>query len=153
MRFAKILLVVIALFVTFMVVKNNMTPSNLGVKNGLLKQLSSKPNGVSSQTDDESKYVNPLPFVNDLETTKGQVKFACDQYGGFKVITETDDYMHVVFTTGKMKYHDDVEFFFDVENEIVHFRSQSRIGYSDMGLNRDRYDAIASSYHALKDIN
>jgi uncharacterized protein (DUF1499 family) len=45
-----------------------------------------------------------------------------------------------------MKYHDDVEFYIDSIAQQVHFRSASRAGYSDRGLNRQRYEALAMSY-------
>jgi uncharacterized protein (DUF1499 family) len=37
---------------------------------------------------------------------------------------------------------DDVEFVFDDESKTIHFRSASRIGYGDYGVNRDRMEAI-----------
>jgi uncharacterized protein (DUF1499 family) len=48
-----------------------------------------------------------------------------------------------------MRFHDDLEFYFDDENKFVHFRSSSRIGYSDMGLNRARYKSLMESYKSL----
>jgi uncharacterized protein (DUF1499 family) len=48
-----------------------------------------------------------------------------------------------------MKYNDDVEFWLDSDAKQVHFRSASRAGYSDMGLNRTRYEAIAELYSNL----
>jgi uncharacterized protein (DUF1499 family) len=41
---------------------------------------------------------------------------------------------------------DDVEFLFDDDTTIVHFRSASRSGYSDMGVNRQRMTAIGEAY-------
>ena len=54
--------------------------------------------------------------------------------------------MRFIFTSGKMKYNDDVEFLFDDANELVHYRSNSRVGYSDMGLNKERYLKIVDLY-------
>jgi uncharacterized protein (DUF1499 family) len=43
-----------------------------------------------------------------------------------------------------MGYVDDVEFLAAPEQNIVHVRSASRLGYSDMGVNRERIETIRS---------
>lgn len=128
--------------ILYMVVKNNIAPSNIGVNNGKLAELGSKPNGVSTQTSKSEKFVEPLKFIGNLKESKEKVKEAVNNYGGAKIIKESDDYIYYVFTTGTMRYKDDVEFWFDEENKLIHFRSESRVGYSDMGLNKKRFDEI-----------
>ncbi|MBI9014170.1 MAG: DUF1499 domain-containing protein [Clostridiales bacterium] len=146
------ILAVVLIVVLVMMSKNMKTPE-LGVEDGLFKPLSSKPNGVSTQTKDEDKLVEPLPFSKDLDSTKALIIEVCKSYGDVKIVKEERNYIHVVFTTGKMKYNDDAEFYFDENSQLVHYRSESRIGYSDMGLNRERYDALASSYNKLMEEN
>jgi len=151
----KIVLGILSLIVIMFLVmmsKNFKTPE-LGLVDGALKPLGNKPNGVSTLAIESSKKVETIAFVGDLETTKEMIKKACDSYGTSKIVTEEDDYMHVVFTTGTMKYNDDVEFYFDVNNNIVHYRSESRVGYSDMGLNMDRYKEIMKCFNKLKEAN
>jgi uncharacterized protein (DUF1499 family) len=129
------------------VIKNNKTPNGLGANNGNLAELSKKPNNVSSQTDDKEKYVEPLNFIDDLTNSKSKVIGILDEYPGAKIIKNEDNYIYAIFTTGTMKYKDDVEFYFDENSNVIHYRSASRIGYSDMGLNRERYNAIAQKYY------
>lgn len=154
MKFLKIIgivvLVIILVIISSMVIKNNLTPKAIGITAGQFTPLANTPNGVSSQVTDPSKQVQALPFKDNLETTKKHIKAACESYGQVKIITETDTYMHMVFTTGLMKYHDDVELYFDQTNKVIHYKSQSRIGYSDMGLNRKRYDEILMIYEGIK---
>ena len=145
-----VLALVIVLIITSMVIMNNLTPNDLGMADGQFTPLADTPNGVSSQAKDQSKQVPPIRFKDNLETTKKHIKEACNSYGNAKIITETNTYIHLVFTTGLMRYHDDVELYFDETNKVIHYKSQSRIGYSDMGLNRERYDEILKSYEALK---
>ena len=52
----------------------------------------------------------------------------------------------VIFITPVMRFRDDVEFLLDEEAQVVHVRSASRVGHSDMGLNRRRYEAIRQHY-------
>lgn len=125
--------------------QNSQVPT-LGVSQGKLKALSNKPNSVSSQTEIADKKVATLAFKDTQESTMEALKQAVSAYGGGTIEKETNDYLYVIFTTSLMKYRDDVEFWLDSENKEVHFRSASRTGYSDMGLNRQRYVKISALY-------
>ncbi|WP_373080973.1 DUF1499 domain-containing protein [Zhongshania sp.] len=140
--------VLVVLFFARVIIQGNQVPE-LGVKDGKLAEISSKPNNVSSQADDPAKKVAALPFKDSQESTMAALKSAVASYGGGKIQAESDDYLYVVFTTSLMRYRDDVEFWLDTENQQVHYRSSSRAGYSDMGLNRKRYDKIAELYQAI----
>lgn len=129
-----------------MLVKNTMVPSNLGVQNGELAPLPKSPNCVSSYAIDQDKFVEPLPFNGDMEESKAKLFQAMKDYGTMEVITDEGNYVHIVFTTGTMKYHDDVELLFDVTMEKINYRSASRVGYSDMGLNKERYSEVKKKY-------
>ena len=125
--------------------QNNRAPE-LGVVDGKLKPLSSKPNCVSSQAEDATKRVSALDMKNDLDSTRKAIFEAIESYGGAEIQTTTEDYIYVVFVTPTVKYRDDVEFWIDTQSRKVHFRSSSRAGYGDGGLNRSRYDALAAAY-------
>lgn len=142
----KIFSIILILIISFMFIKNNITPKNLGVGDGKLAKMPNTPNAVSSQTDIEDKKVEPLKFNGNLEETKTKIVNIINNYEGTKIIKSEKNYIHVVFTTGGMKYKDDVEFYFDEKNKIIHFRSASRVGYSDMGLNKKRFDEIKNYY-------
>jgi len=140
--------VLVVLFLVRVFIENNKVPV-LGVSDGKLKLISKKPNNVSTQTDVPKKKVNTLAFKNSSQLTMEALKKAVQEYGGGHIETETDDYLYVIFTTSLMKYRDDVEFWLDNTNNQVHYRSSSRAGYSDMGLNRTRYNKITELYQAL----
>lgn len=142
MKILIVILLIITLIVLFMVRKNLKTPANLGVVGGKLASMPKSPNAVSSQSDDPEKKIEPIPFIGDLNESKEKILKALLAYGNMKIVTDDNNYIHAVNTTGKMKYHDDLEFYFDEKLELIHFRSASRIGYSDMGLNRKRYDSL-----------
>lgn len=60
------------------------------------------------------------------------------------LIEEEEAYLHYEFTSRLLRFVDDVEFVFDDESKTIHFRSASRIGYGDHGVNRDRMEQIRS---------
>jgi len=143
----KIFLMIVILIVVVMFGKNNIAPKNLGVKEGKLKKMPNSPNAVSSQTDIEDKKVEPLLFTGDLEKSKARIIGIINNLEGTEMIKNEKNYIYVIFKTGGLKFKDDVEFYFDEVNKLIHFRSASRVGYSDMGLNRKRYDEIKSAYN------
>lgn len=126
--------------------QNSKPQVALGIDKGRFHELSSKPNCVSTQTSQEEKRIDPMPFKSSLEASKEAVKKALDAYGSIVIQEETNDYIYAIATTGLMKYHDDIEVYFDESKGQVHYQSSSRAGYSDMGLNRKRFEAISSVY-------
>ena len=126
--------------------KNNAVPTTLGVKEGTLVPLPDSPNAVSSQTDQADKRVEPFPYSGTIDQTKALVKKAAADFGGARILTEEPDYLHMVFTVPFIPFKDDVEFFFSERDRVVHYRSASRVGYSDLGVNRKRYERLRSLY-------
>ena len=138
--------VLVVVVIIQMVVKNSIVPNDIGIVNGELAPLPKSPNCVSSYAIDSEKYVEPLPFVGDFEASKAKLLEVMARYGEMEIISDKGTYMHIVFTTGKMKYHDDIELLFDLTLNKINYRSASRIGYSDMGLNKERYSEIKKNY-------
>ncbi|MHC1759366.1 MAG: DUF1499 domain-containing protein [Negativicutes bacterium] len=137
---------IILLVVVLAVNKNSAVPSALGVKEGALAPLPDSPNAVSSQTDQAAKRVAPFPYSGTLDQTKALVKKAAADFGGAQIMMERPDYLHMVFTVPFIPFKDDVEFFFSERERVVHYRSASRVGYSDLGVNRKRYERLRSIY-------
>ncbi len=142
----KIIGVVVLVMLAMMIFKNFQTPKNIGVNKGKLAEVPDSPNAVSTQTTVIEKQVLPLAFSGTLEVSKEKIKAAIEAYGGGKIVKDEATYLYVVFTTGKMQYKDDAEFYFDEETQAIHFRSASRVGYSDMGLNKERYETLSKLY-------
>lgn len=118
----------------------------LGVTNGKFAAIPETPNAVSSQTDIESKYVSPLPMTGSVQQTKNKILQCLREMKNNTVMTQKDNYIHAVFITPIMQYHDDVEFYIDTATQNVQFRSASRVGKSDLGANRARYDIFKKLY-------
>lgn len=122
----------------------NTIKKDLGVRNGKLAALSKKPNCVSSQALIEAKKVNPIKYSGALKDQMSKVQNVISGMAGVEIKQKSDNYMYAVFTTKIMRFKDDVEVFLDDESKLLHFRSASRVGYSDLGVNRKRYEAFVS---------
>jgi len=142
----KIILLVISILLIFQIYKNLTIPNTIGVESGKFKALKDSPNGVSSQSNNPDDKVAPLEMHGTVSEEKEKIKDLILSYENTKLIEENNDYLHFVFTTNFFHFKDDIEFFFDTENNIIDFKSQSRIGYSDMGVNRERYKRIREDY-------
>lgn len=145
LRLAVVLSLAVACFL--IVFKNVRTPDGIGLQDGRLRPLPARPSAVSSQTGDERRQVAPLAFCGSLEQTRRILLAAIRKYPGrARIETETPSYLHCVFTTKTLRFRDDVEFLLEEKSRLVHFRSASRIGYSDLGANRRRYHTLAGLY-------
>lgn len=146
----KIVLIVLGVLIVvgFIVLyRQNLTPNiELGVKEGMFTEIPESPNAVSTQTSQTDKLVEPIAFIGTLEESKEAFKKALTEYSGIKIIEETDFYLYAVATTSLMRYKDDIELYFDQDSQLIHYRSASRVGYSDMGLNKTRYEALKKLY-------
>ena len=147
----KLVLLVVAIVVAFMLLmlyRNFVEPAGLGVTDGQLAALPRTPNAVSSMTEEEARKVDVLPFTGSFEETKKHLLVVLQDTQDIEIEKDDGDYVHAIAITDTMKFRDDLEFLFDRENEIIHFRSASRVGYSDGGLNRKRYDQLRHAYLA-----
>ena len=68
-----------------------------------------------------------------------------------KLVEEREDYLHFEFVTKVGKFTDDVEFYFDEKNRLIHFRSASQKGWSDMGTNKGRMKKISKLWNGRLD--
>ncbi|MHB1485256.1 MAG: DUF1499 domain-containing protein [Saccharofermentanales bacterium] len=127
-------------------VQNRNTHLILGLENGKLREIPNKKNSVSTDTAYTDKLVSPMPFKETLDETKAALKRALGEYGGIVIVKDENNYIYAIATTPLMRFHDDIEIHFDESSRTIRFRSASRAGYSDMGLNRQRYDKIVKLY-------
>jgi uncharacterized protein (DUF1499 family) len=123
-------------------------PSNIGLKDGKLSPCPKSPNCVSTQSDDPQHGIEALPFRGSIAQTMAAILTVVGKMQRTTVITQREDYLHVEYRT-KMGFVDDVEFHLDEATRTVHFRSASRIGYSDLGVNRKRMEEFMNLYRAL----
>jgi len=117
-----------------------------GGKNGRLKPCPESPNCVSTLAHDDSHTMPPLPFIGTKAQSKARIIEIIKSMERSKIILVSDSYIHAEFRSRFFRFVDDVEFLFDDAAHSVHFRSASRVGYSDFGVNRRRMRAISKRY-------
>jgi uncharacterized protein (DUF1499 family) len=123
-------------------------PDNLGVHDGRLADCPKSPNCVCTQCTDTQHQIAPIPFEGPAPEAIQRIKAALATIPRIKVITQTPDYIHAEATSLLFRFVDDVEFFMDTNAKLIHFRSASRTGYSDLGVNRSRMEKIRQAFQA-----
>lgn len=126
-------------------------PTNLGIKDGKFAICPGTPNCVNSQAPaaDLEHFIAPIVYRTTSEQAMANLKNVIHNMERTAIITERSDYLYVEFTSALMGFVDDVEFYLDEANTI-HVRSASRLGESDLGVNRKRIEAIRSKFLELK---
>lgn len=104
----------------------------------------SSPNCVSTQATDEGHAIAPYRYRKSRAEAKEALKNIVQAMSRTKLVEEDESYLHYEFTSLLLRFVDDVEFLFDDEAKTIHFRSASRVGYGDLGVNRKRMEEIRS---------
>jgi uncharacterized protein (DUF1499 family) len=116
--------------------------ADAGLRDGKLSECPDSPNCVSSQTEMKGHMIEPLSYKGSLSDAKQALLSVITSLPRTKIMVDNDRYIHVTFTSHLMRFVDDVEFLFDDTNKQINVRSASRVGYSDMGVNRKRVENL-----------
>jgi uncharacterized protein (DUF1499 family) len=99
---------------------------------------------VSTRAQDAGHAIAPYRYRKSRAEAKEALKDIVRSLPRTKLVEEEADYLRYEFTSLIIRFVDDVEFIFDDETKTVHFRSASRTGYGDFGVNRRRMEEIRS---------
>jgi uncharacterized protein (DUF1499 family) len=122
-------------------------PTDLGVTDGRLKACPNSPNCVCSSDSDKEHGIAPIAWEKSPGEAIAALKQVIQSMERTAIVVESGDYLHVEFTTKLMGYVDDVEFY--VKDGVIQVRSASRLGKSDLGVNRQRVEAIRSALQGV----
>lgn len=114
-----------------------MSPRTLGL-------CPSSPNCVSTQAQDEGHAIRPFRYRKSRAEAKEALKEVIRFMPRTKLVEEDETYLHYEVTSLLFRFVDDVEFLFDDDTKTIHFRSASRTGYGDLGVNRTRMEQVRS---------
>lgn len=126
-------------------------PMNLGVVHGHLQGCPESPNCVSSQSLDDEHNVEPIQLNGSSRRAMQALKHAIDDSERAEVLKAEDNYLYAEFTSKLMGFVDDVELYINEADKTIEVRSASRLGESDLGVNRKRIEALRHQFWALLD--
>ena len=103
-----------------------------------------KPNCVSSQAaaSDKQHHIEALNYSGEPVQARERLDRAIAGMERARVVVREANYWRVEFRSALLRFVDDVEFLFDDNARQIDIRSASRVGYSDLGVNRRRMEEI-----------
>ena len=141
---------------------------------GLLEKCPSSPNCIQSEyPKDQEHYFPPIPIPPaylitqkpislaeqsssavdtsssvariDMEKLTSKLRQTLQAMEG--AVAQADaNYIHATFTSSLFRFVDDFEIRIDSASQLLHLRSASRVGYSDLGVNRERAQTFQSIF-------
>lgn len=127
-------------------------PNNLGVVEGKLVDCPPSPNCVVSQDTDSSHYIEPLTY-SSMKLDKNQAYDTLlkilSVVPDTKIVEQKDNYIRTESRSKIMGFVDDAEFYFPEDKKVIEWRSASRLGESDLGVNRRRLEQIRLAFEDL----
>lgn len=146
----------IALILAFLIWNNRILagtrPTNLGIHDGKLAACPSTPNCVNSQApaSDAEHAIAPIEFGGKGSPSMDDLKLILKDTPRTNIISEANNnYLYAEFSSKLMGFVDDVEFYIDDPSKTIQVRSASRLGESDLGVNRQRIEEIRTKLQEL----
>lgn len=138
--FNRIFLTLTALL--FLIGCTSFPPRDLSQNANSIAECPASPNCVSSQSKSREHLVQPIPFSGNMNEFKDQVLKLSSILPRTQIARVDGPYIHLISTSLIFRFKDDIELYFNETDKIIHIRSASRVGYSDLGINRKRVESI-----------
>lgn len=140
------LLIAVAAVLSFIILNGRSTARGVGPRG--LAPCPDSPNCVSTQADpgDALHYMEPIPWSGSAVEAQEELVSIVSAMPRSRIATAEAGYLHVVFASRLWRFRDDVEFHVDEAAGLIQFRSASRMGYSDIGVNRQRMQEITAQF-------
>ncbi|AMJ94363.1 hypothetical protein AVL56_08630 [Alteromonas stellipolaris] len=126
----------------------SVTPPELGVSGEALQDCPITPNCISSM-DNSSHDMAPILFNGSMAEAKGKLVSIINSLPRTTIVEERDNYVRVEFRSQLIGFVDDVEFLLSQktgEKTQIDFRSASRLGISDLGVNKARMKNVTALF-------
>jgi uncharacterized protein (DUF1499 family) len=113
-----------------------------GAKAGLLAACPERSNCVSSDATEPKRAIAPFRLKIPPAEAWSELKRVIEATPDTMIVRATPDYLSAEFTTGRLRFTDDVEFLLRAAQKEIAVRSASRFGYYDFGVNRERVEKL-----------
>jgi uncharacterized protein (DUF1499 family) len=125
-------------------------PASLGPAREGLTACPSRPNCVESSDAAGQRAHAPLRFAGPPDEARRHLHAALEGFPRVRVVTDEWPYVHAEFRSSWLGFVDDVEFLADDDAGRIDFRSASRVGYYDLGVNRRRMEEFRRRFEAIE---
>jgi uncharacterized protein (DUF1499 family) len=113
----------------------------LGVRDGRLADCPFNPNCVCSDASDPGHRIAPFALATGPEQAWRAIEEVVASLPRTRVVVRQPEYLHAE-ARSLLGFVDDLELHLRADEGLVAVRSASRLGYSDLGVNRKRIEAL-----------
>lgn len=113
---------------------------------GTLRPCPPTPNCVSTEAADRRHAMEPLPFAATPEEARARARAALLAEPRVTLVEERPGYLRAEARSRLFRFVDDVEVLVDSAARVVRFRSASRVGRGDLGVNRARMERFGARF-------
>jgi uncharacterized protein (DUF1499 family) len=90
--------------------------------------------------------MKPIPYSGTPEEARERLLEVLRGYPRTRIVVQEPGYLKVECRSRIFRFVDDVELVFDDEARLIRFRSASRLGRGDFGVNRKRMKEIGAAF-------
>ena len=90
--------------------------------------------------------MDPIRYKGSVEEARQKLLDIIGTFPRTTVVQNVANCLKVEFCSAIFSFVDDVDFEFDDAAKLIHFRSASRLGYYDFGVNRRRIETIIRQF-------
>ena len=102
------------------------------------------PNCVSTEVCAPGQAMIPIPFTGTVVEAQAAARRALLAEPRTRIVAEEPGYLHAESRSLVFRFVDDVEMVIDGEERVFRFRSASRVGRRDFGVNRARMQRVVA---------
>lgn len=136
-------------------VKHDLDTRNLSPAEGVRMQpdqakifnsCPESPNCVSSLADNKQQFIAPIPYAGERAAVQQKLLEILNSFKRVRITRLDHSYIRAEVKSLIFGFVDDVEFYLDDDQKVVHIKSASRTGYSDLGVNRRRLEKVKAQF-------
>ncbi len=120
-----------------------MVPINTLMSQRTLPPCPDTPNCVSTDAQRSSQRMDAIAFTDSPAAALARAGAALLEEKRTTIVEEGADYLKAEARSLIFRFVDDIEIIVDAERRVFRFRSASRVGKSDLGVNRRRMERIS----------
>jgi uncharacterized protein (DUF1499 family) len=109
---------------------------------GAVSACPSSPNCVSSKDESGGHFVAPLRFHGDPQAAWAAVERIVTGMPRTRIVESGTEFLHAESRSSVFGFVDDLELWLRASGKRIDVRSASRVGWSDMGVNRRRVETL-----------
>ena len=117
-------------------------PPTPGPGDARLAPCPSSPNCVSSDATDTGHAIAPFAVALPAAQAWAAAREAVAELPRTRIVTDADRALHAEFRSALLGFVDDLELQLRASEGQIAVRSASRLGYSDLGVNRRRVESL-----------